>query len=95
MDNIKNIIQSVIKDIPVKGAENKASIEDLWREAAGEINSKNTRLSSLDNGVLTVFVDSSSRIYALSAIQAKILKHIQTDFPEVKDIKFRIGKTDG
>lgn len=68
-------------------------LHEIWREAAGEVIARQTRVSGVRNGVLQVGVASSALLSELAAFHKySILQRLQAEHPQLKlaDIKFKL-----
>ena len=70
-----------------------ASYDDAWREAAGELAAKYTRVSQVRRGSLEVIVANSTLVQELTFQKRAILKQLAKLLPEEKivDLRFRVG----
>lgn len=70
-----------------------AAWESAWREAAGEMIAKFTRVSQLKGGKLEILVANSTLVQELSFQKPALLAAMGRLLPdhEIKDLRFRIG----
>lgn len=92
MDEIKNIINDVIKDIAGKKYQQQNKIERIWQNIEKELDLKHTAVSGEKDGILTVCVDSPTYLYQCKIQKTKILKRLQEEFDNIKNIHFKLGK---
>lgn len=92
MDNIKNVINDVVKNLSQKKPTEQQAISGIWNRALSETDRKHTQLHQIKDGKLTVLVDSPAWLYQLKTKKQTLLKKIQEETSKVKDIVFKIGK---
>ena len=92
MDQIKDIVNSVLNKLVPQEVSNLGNIEEIWQEIAGQRIQRHTHIAGLKKNQLIVDVDSSAWIYQLNLLKNKLLKDIQEHIPEIKSIYFKIGK---
>jgi len=92
MDAIKNIIPRVIA--PLAGGKAASSdIAQQWeRMAGGRSMAKTSGIASFKDGILTIHVDCSARLVKMNLSKADYLDGMQSKNPQVKDIRFKVGK---
>jgi predicted nucleic acid-binding Zn ribbon protein len=93
---IGNVVKGIIKKIEEDRGTGKSAILQRWTEIVGEKAGAHCRPASLRKARLTVTVDSSAWLYELNTKKREYLRKIERLFTEetVKEIVFRIGKTD-
>ena len=66
---------------------------EAWRDAAGDLAARDTRLGAVKRGVLEVLVANSTLVQELGFQKAGILKRLGELLPDEKitDLKFRVG----
>ena len=74
----------------VRAAE---AYEQAWREAAGTLLAKYTRVGSLRRGALEVTVANSTLLQELTFQKADLVKRLGTLLPEegIRDLRLRLG----
>jgi len=92
MDNIGDIVKSVIGNIADKKAAAVVNIEEVWNIVLDVKELEHTQLVGINNGVLSVYVDSSVWLYHLKVKKNNILQKVRKRIPEIQDIRFKIGK---
>ena len=68
-------------------------LQEIWRETAGGVIARQTRVSGVKNGVLQVGVANSGLLSELVAFHKhSLLQKLQSDQPQlnVRDIKFKL-----
>jgi predicted nucleic acid-binding Zn ribbon protein len=92
MDQVKDIVDSVILKLLKKDSPQSKNIENIWQKAAGKKIQQHTKLAGLKQDQLVVYVDSPAWLYQLNLLKNKMLKEIQGQIPEIKRIHFKTGK---
>jgi len=92
MDNIKEIIQLVVKNISEQRPQKEKDIQSAWEEAVGKKTAQATHIIGVKEGRLLVATDSPTRLFDLTLHKKKFLKQMQEKWPELRDISFKIGK---
>ena len=85
MAAIKDIIANVIHDM---SAGPRRDLAALWQEICPQ----GTQVVDLREGVALIHVDSSARLVHLNARRGALLKTIQAQCPQVKQLRFKVGK---
>ncbi len=91
MDSIRDIIPQVIENLSLKKPNTERNIHEIWKIAAGN-QAEHCMVKDFQNGMLRVHIDSSARMFELSTRKNEIIKNLQREIPELKDIIFKIGK---
>jgi predicted nucleic acid-binding Zn ribbon protein len=70
-----------------------ANYEAAWREAAGELAAKYTRVGNLRRGKLEVLVANSTLVQELTFQKIQLLETLEKLLPGegIKDLRFRVG----
>ena len=89
MDSIKDIIPQVIRPLS-RGNHVAREVGTWWQRHYGE--ARKTSVVSLKEGTLTVHVDSAHRRVKMTLECDEYLKHVQSCFPKVEKIYFKVGK---
>jgi hypothetical protein len=92
MDQIKDIVYQVVKDISEQKPQNQNDLQEAWKQSVDKKTVQYTHIVGIKNGKLLIFTDSPVRLFDLSLKKTKILKQMQEKFPELTEISFRIGK---
>jgi len=93
MEEIRDIVSSVIQDISSKKIHNHPRIKDILQE-----NFKNKKtfqhihIFGFKEGTLVVHVDTPAWLFQCNLQKGKILKELQKEIAEIKKIYFKIGK---
>ena len=74
-----------------------ANCEAAWREAAGELAARFTRVGQVRRGKLEVTVANSTVVQELNFQKRAILQTLTRLLPEnqIRDLRFRVGPIDG
>ena len=89
MDAIKDIIPRVIAPLS-NGQTSQMDMVEAWKRLAGT--NKGTSLAGFKDGCLTVNVDCAARLVKMNAQKADYLDDLKAKLPQVKDIRFKVGK---
>ena len=92
MDDIKDIINKVIGDIAEKKPDIHNKVDRIWQNLLNKKELKHTKLVGINEGTLSVHVDSPAWLYQMRIRQTKIIKQLKEDAPDIKYIRFKIGK---
>ncbi|RJO65432.1 MAG: DUF721 domain-containing protein [Candidatus Omnitrophota bacterium] len=92
MDAIKNTVQSLLSRWRSKQKPCKDSYERYIKKILTNREIKHITLNNFKSGTLTLYIDSSSWLYHLQLKKDQLLKQIQVDCPEVRDIRFFLGE---
>jgi len=86
MDNIKDVLQSVMGQLAVSEGSDRRNIEDIFCRALNPQEQEHVRFSGMKNGKLFIHVDSSAWLFQMRTKQQRLLKEIQQQVPEVTQI---------
>ncbi len=92
MNTIKDIIPQVIEQLSLRQPDSQMKIQRLWQNIIDERMFSHSTLENFTQGVLTICVDSSAWLFQMNLNKRRILERLQEEMPEVKNIKFKIGK---
>ena len=92
MDNIKNIVNTVIGNIAEKSPDTHNKTERIWKNLLNEKELKHTKVNGVKEETLFRCVDSPAWMYQMRIRQTKILKQLKEDVPGIKRIRFKMGK---
>jgi predicted nucleic acid-binding Zn ribbon protein len=67
--------------------------EQAWREAAGALLAKYSRVGTLRRGALEITVANSTLLQELTFQKAELLKRLTQQLPDegIRDLRFRLG----
>ena len=91
---IGDIVKAVFAKIESGQSFTREDVEEEWRSIAGADAARHTRPAALRKGMLTVFVDSSGWIHAMSMQKRKLVKQLKSRFgkDKISGIHFKIGE---
>ncbi|MGE0267816.1 MAG: DciA family protein [Candidatus Omnitrophota bacterium] len=92
MDNIEDIIKNVIGKIADRKLEDHQKIYRLWISLLNESELKHTKLIGVNNGKVSVHVDSPAWLYQMNTRKRKILESLKEEISNIEYINFKIGK---
>ena len=92
MDQIKDILQQVVKNISGQKPQKENDLQGLWEQAVDKKTAQHTHIFGIKKGRLLIFTDSPVRLFDLSLRKVRILKQMQEKLPDLLDISFKIGK---
>ncbi len=91
---IDEVIKSVIEKLEKRPQLTSDAIEKIWKEVAGEKAFSHTKPTSLRKKRLTINVDGSSWLYALTLRKSELLTGLKKKLgkDKISEIQFRIGE---
>ena len=91
---IGDIVKAVFAKIESEKSFTREDVDVEWRSIAGRDAARHTRPASLRKGMLTVFVDSSGWMHAMSMQKRKLVKQLKSKFgkDKISGIHFKIGE---
>lgn len=92
MDNIKDIIVKVIGNMAAQKGGDFSDITRVWPTVIEKKALAHTKVVGTKDGIVLINVDSSAWLYQLNINRTKILKKLQSDISDIKNIRFKIGK---
>lgn len=92
MDNMKDIVSSVIGKLSQRQAFDHDKLQSIWDNLLNNLEMKHTQLMGLSEGELTIHVDSPAWLYQMKIKKATLLKRLKQEDFDVKNIVFKIGK---
>ncbi len=89
---VSDLLPEMLAQLSAKCDDKPLQILEAWPEIVGERIGKMTRAVSFDDGVLRVQVKNST-LYSLLVEHEKrrLVAEFQKRFPNVRDIRFKIG----
>lgn len=93
MDNINDVVNDVIKKLSIKKPDKHNKIERILDNCLTEVERKHIEIQNLKDCTVFVNVTSPIILFQLKTKKYKILKRLQEDLPEIRNIVFKIGKT--
>ena len=88
MAAIKDIIAQVIGGMSGTAAVSRKDLAALWQDICPD----GTAVVDLKEGVVIIHVDSALRLAHLNARRTPLLKEVQSKCPQVRQLKFKVGK---
>ncbi len=93
MELIKNTIQGVLEGLVLKKTDgSETNPQALLEKALTKKELRHIKLNYFKKGILSISVDSSAWLYALSLRKENFLKEMNKGPLLIKDIQFRIGE---
>jgi len=92
MDNIKDIVTDVIGKLASKKIDEGSKVERIWQNIMEKDEIKHTKILGINEGKISVLVDSPAWLYQMKMKKRKILQQLMDEVPEVKQLTFKIGK---
>jgi len=76
------------------GLQSAETLERAWKEAAGALVAKYTRVGALRRGKLEVIVANSTLVQELTYQKPALLKAVNRLLPDqhIQDVRFRVGE---
>ncbi len=93
MDNIEDIVNDVIGKLSIRQPDKHNKIERILVNILTEAERKNIQVQKIESNTLYVTVSSPVLLFQLKIKRNKILKRLQEEISEIRNIIFRIGKT--
>lgn len=88
---IKDILPGVIDNISRQNVQDQISLENLWKEILGPDADK-VVIVGVKEGSVLANVDCGARLFQMRMRKATLLSKIQTRFPDINNLIFKIGK---
>ena len=92
MEQIKNVVSSVIEKLASENVDRNQRLWRAWQEATGKKFFKHATIESYKNGRLLIRVDSPVAMFQLNLKRNHILETLQKADSELKSIDLRMGK---
>ena len=92
MEQIKDIILNVIGNISSGKPEVHNKLQRIWQNFFDKKTLEHTAIVGLRKGELVVHVDSPAWLFQMNLQKRKTLEKLQTEFPELSKIRFKLGK---
>ncbi len=92
--HIKGIVDGLLQKWETGNVKKGAAVKAAWQTAVAEKDLQQAYPVSLKNGVLTVIVENSTRLYKLTLEKRKIIEKFNKNYTgrkKAKDIRFRVG----
>ena len=92
MNDIKDIVKKVFTDLSTRTAGEQKKLGEGVEKVLKENKISGAKISGFKDKHLFINVDSSARLYQVNVIKKKILTELQSKFPDIEKILFKIGK---
>jgi hypothetical protein len=93
MELLKNTLDDVMRQLGEKKSVFQEAGPQQWlKKALTKKELGHIRVKYFSKGVLGLSVDSSAWLYILSLKKEELLKELQKENPDLKNINFRIGE---
>lgn len=87
-----DLVSHIITKRGLAAQQSSRKLQDLWDASVDMEIANNTIVGSIKRGQLEVVVSNSSMLQALSFQKHDILKKIQSQMADIKNLRFRIGR---
>lgn len=91
MDDIKDIVNDVVRDLEKKQARQQMDIAQIWASCVTAKEAAHTKVEGIREGVLYVNADCSAWMFQCRLRYRSILQKVQADLPDVKRIYLKVG----
>ncbi len=93
MEHLKNTLETLMKELSAKkNASSNADPQQWLKKALTQKELGHIKVKYFSKGVLSLSVDSSSWLYALSLKKEEMLSKLKKEYPAIKSINLRIGE---
>lgn len=92
MEQIKDIVKQVIGSISSGKPEVHNKLQRIWQNVLDKKAIEHTAIVGLRKGELVIHVDSPAWLFQMNLHKRKLLERIQTEYPELSVIRFKLGK---
>lgn len=92
-ESIGDILAQLMARRGIARVQSASALSAAWREAAGELAAKYSRIGSIRNGKLEIIVANSTLVQEFGFQKAVLLKALARLLPDepIKDLRFRVG----
>ena len=92
-ETIGNILAELMARQGFARCQGASRCEDAWRQAAGELAARHTRVGAIRSGRLEVIVANSTVLHELTFRKAELVKALTQLLPDqpIRDLRFRVG----
>lgn len=95
MDNIKSIINQVVKNLSTNKPDSGLKIDRIWENILEPTELLHTKIVGVNDGTVLINVDSPTWLYQMKMKRSSLLQRLKDEVPDIKLIRFRIGKVNG
>lgn len=92
MDEIKDIVSNVIRDLEQKRSRHQKDIHHIWPSCVKPKEAEHTKVEGIKDGVLYVKADCSAWMFQCRLRYKTILQNVQKEFPDINRLYFKVGK---
>lgn len=92
MECIKKIIPSVVQELEKRQPQQEEQMNRFWKNVLNGKAAKHIKIYGSNQDIVKVFVDSPAWLFQLNLHKRKILKELKEQFPDIKDVCFKLGK---
>ncbi len=95
--SIGNVLAELMARRGFARLQSAAALQSAWREAAGELVGRHSRVVGVRRGKLEVIVGHSALLQELTFHKSAILAALAQALPDepIKDLRLRVGALDG
>jgi hypothetical protein len=93
MDNMRDIVGRVFKNLGKNQSSSTEKIERVWNGVLKPIELQHTKIIGMRDGKILVNVDAPAWLYQMKLRKKKILESLQEELPDISEIYFQTGKT--
>ncbi len=93
---IGNVISELMSRRGYARVQSAAAYDEAWREAAGPLVARYTRIGQLRRGTLEIVVANSTLVQELGFHKSFLLEKLGQLLPDegIKNLRYRVGKID-
>jgi hypothetical protein len=92
MDNIKNILDTVIGKISDRKPQDNDNIQRLWNSLLNPSDINHTRVVDFKSGCLIIHVDSPAKLYQIKLKYRTLVDNLKEMLPDFQKLVLKIGK---
>jgi len=92
MSDIKDIVRDVVSALETKRGQQNKDIVKIWPQCIKPKEAEHTKIQGVKEDVLYVHVDCSAWMFQCRLRYKTILQAVQSEFPNIKRIYFKVGK---
>ena len=89
---VRDLLNHIVASRGLAAVESSSQLQRIWDDAVGVKLANQTLVGALKRGTLEIVVANSSLMQQLSFKKRELLKQIKASAPEIKSLRFRIGK---
>ena len=92
MDNIEEIVKSVIGKIAQHQPNHQIELEKIWNRFVDGNSRKHASFQGVKNNTIYVVVDSPIRLHQLKSKKNILLRKFKEVAPDIVDIMYKVGQ---